>query len=128
MLKVLMLKRSLDAKRAELADLERKDESFQTREAELETAINEVEPGNAQQEAAVNAEIEAFEADKSAHDTAKESLRGDIASLEAELEELERNAPKPPAAEETKSKTIEKRGVATMPTINIRSLPMSPGL
>ncbi|MDR4039334.1 MAG: phage major capsid protein [Evtepia sp.] len=125
MLKVLMLKRSLDAKRAELADLERKDESFQTREAELETAINEVEPGNAQQEAAVNAEIEAFEADKSAHDTAKESLRGDIASLEAELEELERNAPKPPAAEETKSKTIEKRGVATMPTINIRSLPMS---
>ena len=60
MLKVLMLKRSLDAKRAELADLERKDESFQTREAELETAINEVEPGNAQQEAAVNAEIEAF--------------------------------------------------------------------
>lgn len=58
MLKVLMLKRSLDAKRAELADLERKDESFQTREAELETAINEVEPGNAQQEAAVNAEIE----------------------------------------------------------------------
>ena len=125
MLKVLMLKRSLDAKRAELADLERKEESFQTREAELETAINEVEPGNAQQEAAVNAEIEAFEADKSAHDTAKESLRGDIASLEAELEELERNAPKPPAAEETKSKTIEKRGVATMPTINIRSLPMS---
>lgn len=105
--------------------LERKEESFQTREAELETAINEVEPGNAQQEAAVNAEIEAFEADKSAHDTAKESLRGDIASLEAELEELERNAPKPPAAEETKSKTIEKRGVATMPTINIRSLPMS---
>lgn len=47
MLKVLMLKRSLDAKRAELADLERKEESFQTREAELETAINEVEPGNA---------------------------------------------------------------------------------
>lgn len=32
MLKVLMLKRSLDAKRAELADLERKEESFQTRE------------------------------------------------------------------------------------------------
>ena len=63
MLKVLMLKRSLDAKRAELADLERKEESFQTREAELETAINEVEPGNAQQEDAVNAEIEAFEAD-----------------------------------------------------------------
>lgn len=91
--------------------LERKDESFQTREAELETAINEVEPGNAQQEAAVNAEIEAFEADKSAHDTAKESLRGDIASLEAELEELERNAPKPPARRRNKIQKPLKREV-----------------
>ena len=99
MLKALMLKRSLDAKRAELADLERKDESFQTREAELETAINEVEPGNAEQEAAVNAEIEKFDADKAAHEEAKDALRGDIAALEAELEELERSAPKPAPAE-----------------------------
>ena len=42
MLKVLMLRRSIDAKKAELAELERKDADFQTREAELETAINEV--------------------------------------------------------------------------------------
>lgn len=125
MLKALMLKRSIDAKREVLAELEREDQSFQTREAELETAINEVEPGNAEQEAAVNEAIAAFDADKSAHDAAKESLRGDIEALESELEELERNAPKPPVAEEVKAMTTEKRGVTAMQTINIRSLPMS---
>lgn len=125
MLKALMLKRSLDAKRAELADLERKDEGFQTREAELETAINEVEPGNAEQEAAVNAEIEAFEADRDAHEAAKDALRGDIAALEAELEELERSAPAPAPAEPARAAQITQRGDRTMQTINIRSLPMS---
>ena len=125
MLKALMLKRSLDAKRAELADLERKDESFQTREAELEVAINEVEPGNDEQEAAVNAEIEAFEADKAAHEAATDALRGDIAALEAELEELERSAPKPAPAEPARAAQITQRGDRTMQTINIRSLPMS---
>lgn len=125
MLKALMLKRSIDAKREELTALEREDQSFQTREAELEAAINEVEPGNAEQEAAVNEAIAAFDADKSAHDAAKESLRGDIEALESELEELERNAPKPPVAEGVKAMTTEKRGVTAMQTINIRSLPMS---
>lgn len=128
MLKALMLKRSLDAKRAELAELERKDESFQTREAELETAINEVEPGNAEQEAAVNAEIEKFDADKAAHEEAKDALRGDIAALEAELEELERSAPKPAPAEKQQAAaptTTVQRGATAMQATNIRSLPMS---
>lgn len=125
MLKALMLKRSLDAKRAELADLEREDESFQTREAELEAAINEVEPGNAEQEAAVNAEIEAFEADHDAHEAAKDALRGDIAALEAELEELERSAPKPAPAEKRQAaapNTVQ-RGDTAMQKINLRALP-----
>lgn len=120
MLKVLMLRRSIDAKRAELAELERKDTDFQTREAELETAINEVEPGNAEQEAAVNAEIEAYEADKAAHDEAKQKLSADIEGLEAELDEIERNAPKPHAPETKKTEKV--RGDTKM-EINIRSLP-----
>lgn len=66
MLKILILKRQLDAKRSELKALEEKDAEFQTREADLETAIGEVEPGNAEQEAAVTAEVDAFEADKTA--------------------------------------------------------------
>ena len=43
MLKILILKRQLDAKRSELKALEEKDAEFQTREADLETAIGEVE-------------------------------------------------------------------------------------
>lgn len=120
MLKVLMLRRSIDAKKAELAELERKDADFQTREAELETAINEVEPGNAEQEAAVNAEIETYEAEKAEHDAAKQKLSDDIEGLEAELDEIERNAPKPHAPETKKTEKV--RGDTKM-EINIRSLP-----
>ena len=122
MLKVLMLRRSIDAKKAELAELERKDADFQTREAELETAINEVEPGNAEQEAAVNAEIETYEAEKAEHDAAKQKLSADIEGLEAELDEIERNAPKPPTPESHKT-TDNVRGDMHMETINIRALP-----
>lgn len=122
MLKVLMLRRSSDAKKAELAELEHKDADFLTREAELETAINEVEPGNAEQEEAVNAEIEKFEADKTAHEEAKQQLSADIEGIEAEIAEIERNAPVPPAPEKKTNKT--ERGDMHM-DINIRSLPMT---
>ena len=71
MLKVLMLRRSIDAKKAELAELEAKDTEFQTREAELEASINEVEPGNAEQEAVVEAEVEKYESEKAEHDEKK---------------------------------------------------------
>ena len=70
-LKALMLKRSIDAKKAELAALEAKDEEFATREADLAQAIEEAEPGNAEQEGAINAEIEQFEADSTTHSEAK---------------------------------------------------------
>ena len=119
MLKALMLRRSIDAKRAELKALEERDAEFTTREAELETAINEVEPGNAEQEAAVNAEIEKFDADKQAHETTKQTLSADIEKLEGELEDIERDAPKPKTPEKT-----EMRG-AKMEKINIRALPMN---
>lgn len=121
MLKILMLKRQLDAKRSELKALEEKDADFQTREAELETAIGEVEPGNAEQEAAVTAEVDAFEADKAAHETAKQTLSADIENLETELADLERQAPAP----KTPEKREKVRGDVHMETqINIRSLPM----
>ena len=122
MLKVLMLRRSADAKKAELAELERKDADFVTREAELETAINEVEPGNAEQEEAVNAEIEKFDEEKTAHEAAKQQLSADIEGIEAEIAEIERNAPKPPVAETNKTEKV--RGDTKM-EINIRSLPMT---
>lgn len=121
MLKILILKRQLDAKRSELKALEEKDAEFQTREADLETAIGEVEPGNAEQEAAVTAEVDAFEADKTAHETAKQTLSADIEHLETELAGLERQAP----AAKTPEKREKVRGDVHMETqINIRSLPM----
>lgn len=121
MLKAIMLRRSIDAKKAELAQLEARDADFATREAELEQAIDEVEPGNAEQEAAVNAEIEAFDTERAAHDQRKQTLTGEIGQLESDLEELERSAPKPPA----KTEKTKMRGECTMETINIRSLPRS---
>lgn len=125
MLKQLMLKRSIDAKKADLAALKELDSAFATREAELETAINEVEPGNAEQEAAVNAEIDAYEAEKSEHDAAKQQLSADIEGLEAELEEIERNAPPPPEKRETINVKTKNRGDLKVETINIRALPMT---
>lgn len=119
MLKALMLRRSIEAKRAELKALKERDAEFTTREAELETDINEVEPGNAEQEAAVNAEIEKFDADKQEHESAKQTLSADIERLEGELEDIERDAPKPKTPEKT-----EMRG-AKMEKINIRALPMN---
>lgn len=121
MLKVLMLRRSLDAKKDELAELERKDGDFITREAELETAINEVEPGNAEQEEAVNAEIEKFDEEKTAHEATKQQLSADIEGIEAEIAEIERNAPKPYAHEAKKNEIV--RGDIKMDSINIRALP-----
>ncbi len=123
MLKTLMLKRSLDAKRAELERLMEKDKDFQAREAELEQAINEVEPGNSEQETAVNDEIEKFDTEKTEHDEAKNKLSSDIADLEGQLEEIERNAPQPNKPEETNTKKT--RGDYNMEKIEIRSLPIS---
>lgn len=119
MLKALMLKRSIDAKRAELAELENKDAEFSTREAELAQAIDEVETPD--QEAAITEEIDKFDADHKAHAEAKEKLSTDIEQLENELEEIERSAPKPQTRADTK---IERTETKMQTNINIRSLPM----
>ena len=121
MLKALMLRRSIDAKKAELAALEEKDAEFVTREAALEAAINEVEPGNQEQEAAVTAEIETFENERTDHQGQKQALTEEVQHMEDELEELERSAPKP---KKNGPEHGEKaRGELHMENINIRALP-----
>lgn len=121
MLKALMLRRSIDAKKAELAALEEKDAEFVTREAELESAINEVEPGNQEQEAAVTAEIEKFENERTAHQAQKQALTEEVQHMEDELEELERSAPKPQKNDPKHGEKV--RGDMQMENINIRALP-----
>lgn len=119
-LKAIMLRRSIEKKQAELEALRQKDAEFSTREAELETAINEAE--TPEQEQAVTEEVETFDADKTAHEEAKAALAGEIEGLEAELSEAEAAAP-------TRSKenhpTRERTERKMETNIDIRALPMS---
>lgn len=118
-LKTMMLRRSIDKKKAELDALRAKDAEYQKREAELETAIEETE--NEEQEQAVTEEVDKFDADKQAHEKAKAALAGEIEGLEAELEKAESEAP-------VRSKPVAKhveRVENHMNEINIRALPMS---
>lgn len=116
-LKTMMLRRSIDKKKAQLEQLRAKDAEFETREAQIAGAIDEAE--TAEQEQAVDAEIAQFETDKAAHEAAKSALSGEIEALEADLKAAEeaapqRSAPEPPKPEERMMKKME---------INIRSLP-----
>ena len=116
-LRALMLKKSIDTKRAELQALEGKDAGFATREAELEAAIEEAVSPEEQQ--AVNEQIDQFESDKNAHEVAKSALTEEIAQLEDELREEEKK--KPVRSERTNTHERTERGVRM--EINIRSLP-----
>ena len=117
-LKTIMLRRDVERAKAELEALREKDAEFVTREAELETAIAETETD--EQRDAVAAEVEAFDAEKTAHENAKEELTRKIEDLENELAEEERKAP----VLKTPEKKTE-RSNTNMNMINIRSLPMN---
>ena len=119
-LKAIMLRRSIEKKQAELEALRQKDAEFQTREAELETAINEAK--TPEQEQAVTEEVEKFDADKTAHEEAKSALTGEIEGLEAELTAAEAAAPTRSKREHQKRERNENRMETN---ISIRSLPMS---
>ena len=123
-LRSIMLRREIERKEAELAALHEHDAEIQTREAELEAAIAEVETD--EQRDAMNAEIETFETERSAHTDAVAALETKLEELRGQLEAEEAKAP--PAAEKRtadKAADTEERRTPTMNNINIRSLPMS---
>lgn len=101
-LKTIMLRRSIDKKKAELEQLRAKDQEFQTREAELEKAIGEAE--TEEEEKVLTEEVEKFDAEKTEHEQSKQALETEITEMEGQLEELERNAPSPTAPENHKPK------------------------
>lgn len=119
-LKVVMLRHSIEKKKAELEQLRQKDVEFATREAELEAAINEAETQD--QEQTVSEEVEKFDGEKTAHEEAKNTLSAEIEGLEADLAKIEESAPMrsapPPEKEKRNERMKEKMD------INIRSLPM----
>ena len=119
MLKALMIKRSIDLKRAELEELRKRETEFETREAELEAAINEAAAPDEQ--AAVAESVEKFDADKAAYEENVNTLSAEIEQLEADLAAIEAEAP----SREAKIKNIERTDNKVQTTINIRELPMS---
>lgn len=122
-LKTIMLRREMERKEAELAALREKDEGFQTREAELEAAIAEVETD--EQRDAMNAEIETFETERSAHADAVDALNTQIEELRGQIEAEEAKVPPVPETRAAQPAETEKERKITMQNINIRSLPMN---
>lgn len=94
-LKVLLIKKRLDAKRKALADLRAKAEGFKAREEELTRAIDEA---TEEQTAEVEELVNAFDAERSENDQAIADLEREVEGIEAELAaEEEAQATEPPA-------------------------------
>lgn len=116
MLKVLLLRKKIDAANKSLEALRAKDADFAKREAELEQAINEAAEAEgedaAEAQKAVEEEVEKFDQEKEEHEAAKKSLEDELTELESGLEAEEAaqdtsEAPKPqPQAEERKEEKM----------------------
>lgn len=103
MLKVLLLRKKLDAARKALEELRAKDAEFVKREAELTQAIEEAAAleGEGAEEAqkAVEEEADKFDAEKAEHEAAKKNLSDEIEEMESELAEQERAQDTTPPAD-----------------------------
>ena len=119
MLKVLLLRKKIDAANKALEALIAKDADFAKREAELEQAINEAAEAEgedaAEAQKAVEEEVEKFDQEKEEHEAAKKSLEDELTELEAGLEAEEAaqdtsEEPKPqPQVEERKEERMTTR-------------------
>ena len=104
-LKTLMLKKQIDNKRSELAELLKTD--FETREAELSKAIEEIT--SEEERDAVNEEIEKFESEKAEFEENKARLEDEIRGLEEELEGLEEDKPEKTEERRKETKTMVRK-------------------
>lgn len=120
-LKALLLRKQLDDKKKALEALRAKDADFARREAELEAAINEAESDEDRQ--AVEGLVSEFDAEQTAHQESIDTLNGEIAQLERDLQEEEEKAkpapPAPPAPEQNPATGGERKDVNTM-SMNMR--------
>lgn len=88
-LRVLMLQRQLADAEARLAALQETRDGFAVREAELETAIAEAEPNNAEQRGAVEEAVTAFENEQSENRAAIEAAETEIRGIREQIEAAE---------------------------------------
>lgn len=114
MLKAIMLRREIERKNAELEQLRETEKTFETREKDLTTAIEEAE--TQEQRDAVSAEVDKFDADKKENEEARDALEREIADLEEQLADTERKAPDFNKRKEKNERNHEMK-------INIRELP-----
>ena len=120
-LKALMLRRSIDMQAAELERLQALDAGFSEREAELSAAVQEISA--AEERTAMEAEIERFDTEFQAHESAKAAASAEIDRLQAELDAIEAQKPTAPvSAKNTDTKGSENAMFETQ--CNIRALPM----
>lgn len=87
-LKALMLRKKIDTGRKALEELRKKDTDFQTREAELEAAIDEAETD--EEKNTVEGEVQQFEEEKKDHEEETGKLEAELERLEKELKEEEK--------------------------------------
>lgn len=90
-LRQIMLQKKIEVRETELEELRNKDTEFTTREAELETAIDEA--GTEEEQRAVEESIATFTAEKDAHDSARSAAESELEELRAEMAELSKKKP-----------------------------------
>lgn len=116
-LRALMKRKELTDLKKQLEQLRAKSESFATREAELEQAIDEANTD--EEKAAVEASVTEFENEKAENDEAVRSLEQKVEDIEKELEEVERAQELPAPADPEPKAEPEKRGIEIMNKRNI---------
>lgn len=104
-LRVLMLRKRIDEKKKELEELRKKIEGFETREAEIEKAIEEAETDD--EKKVVEEEIDKFEAEKEEANEAEKTLSDEVSDLEKELADKEA----PAEEERTEQKEMNKADI-----------------
>ena len=124
MLKVLLLRKKIDNAKKALEALRAKDAEFDKRQEELEKAIEEAAAAEGEEAAeaqkAVEEEAEKFDADKKEHEDAKKTLSDEIAEMENDLAEAEKEQETEPQPE-APAATTEERKVIKMPAISKRN-------
>ena len=121
-LRALMLRRKIEAKAAELETLQAKDAEFRTREAELTASIDEAD--TAETRAAVEAEIDRYEAEYQAHSEAVTAASTELEQLRTQLTELENQKPAAPVRADKRNERID-TAMKFEVQCNIRALPKS---
>lgn len=118
-LKALMLRRKIDDKQKELAELRAASEALKTRETELERAIAEAE--TEEEKAAVEQMVGEFEADKAANDQAIKDAEAMVTEMTDELADLEKE--QEPAAATTTTVERKERAMNMNAEFNVRAIP-----